>query len=58
MDEQPDTVGEERVPYTEEQRQANLAALRAVMGGEPPADMLALAAKREAEFAARRSHAA
>ncbi|MFI9550509.1 hypothetical protein [Nonomuraea endophytica] len=51
-------MDEQRVPYTEEQRQANLAKLRELMGGEPPADMLELAAEREAEFAARRSHAA
>ncbi|GAA2419637.1 hypothetical protein [Nonomuraea africana] len=58
MDEQQEIGEQERVPYPEDKRQANLDKLREVMGGEPPADMLELAHRREAEIAARRSHAA
>ncbi|MFI9845089.1 hypothetical protein ACIHFD_49280 [Nonomuraea sp. NPDC051941] len=59
MDEQPQEFEEpERVPYPEEQRLANLDALRALLGGPPPAEALELARRRDEEFAARRSHAA
>ncbi|MFI6298864.1 hypothetical protein ACIBEJ_45255 [Nonomuraea sp. NPDC050790] len=58
MDEQPGAVDEERVPYPEEHRQANLAKLRELMGGEPSAEMLELVRQRDEEFAARRSTAA
>ncbi|WP_327591282.1 hypothetical protein OHA25_60120 (plasmid) [Nonomuraea sp. NBC_00507] len=57
----PEDMGhaeQERVPYPEDQRQANLAKLLEVLGGPPPAEAIELAVQREAEFAARRSHAA
>ncbi|MGW0485768.1 hypothetical protein [Nonomuraea sp. NPDC003214] len=55
VDEPADVEGQE---YPEEARASALDILREIMGGEPPADMLELARQRDAEFAARRAHAA
>ncbi|GAA5082512.1 hypothetical protein HNP84_009938 [Thermocatellispora tengchongensis] len=49
---------EERRDYPEEVRASVLATLREIMGGEPPADALRLAAERDAEFERTRPHAA
>lgn len=51
-------VEQERVLYPEAQRQANLAKLLEVLGAPPPVEAIELAVQRDAEFAARRSHAA
>ncbi|MBG0818727.1 hypothetical protein [Planomonospora sp. ID82291] len=58
MDAEQGITEQERMPYSDEQRERTLAQLRELMGGEPPADMLALARQRDEEFARRRSHAA
>ncbi|WP_440106800.1 hypothetical protein [Streptosporangium sp. H16] len=49
---------QEQIVYTDEQRERDLARLREIIGGEPDPEMLQLARRRDAEFAARRSHAA
>ncbi|HEX4816574.1 MAG TPA: hypothetical protein VFV66_27855 [Nonomuraea sp.] len=58
MDEPQENEDPERVHYPEEQRQANLAKLRELLGGPPPADMIEFAQRCEDELAARRFHAA
>ncbi|MEU4411040.1 hypothetical protein AB0F88_41595 [Streptosporangium sp. NPDC023963] len=49
---------QEQIVYTDERRERDLARLREIIGGEPDPEMLRLARRRDAEFAARRGHAA
>ncbi|GIH25717.1 hypothetical protein Aph01nite_40270 [Acrocarpospora phusangensis] len=44
---------QERLVYTDEQRDSNLALLREILGGEPEPGMLQLVGERDHEFAAR-----
>lgn len=46
-------VKQENVPYAAEQRDAALAKLREILGGEPDPEMLALVRERDEEIAAR-----
>lgn len=46
------------IPYPEEHRERDVAALLAILGGEPDPKMVELDCRQDEEFEAQRSHAA